>query len=202
MKITNFEKKENIINFRISGVDVKYLNALRRAIISEVPTMAIEKVTFYENSSILDDEILAHRLGLLPLKTDLKTYNFIGECTCRKKGCGKCTAILTIDVKGPKTVYASDITSTDKNILPAYGKTPLVKITKDQGLKIEAVAQLGRGKDHIKWQAGLAAYEQNSDGSYNFILESFGSLTVNELLLKAFGVIKEKISELKDIKLD
>ena len=89
MKITNFTKKGNIIKFCVNGISTQMANALRRIVIAEVPTMAIEEVTFYKNSSILNDEVLSHRLGLIPLKSN-KTYNFISECSCNGKGCGKC----------------------------------------------------------------------------------------------------------------
>lgn len=197
MRVKNFKKEENRISFNVGGVDVWMVNILRRIIISEVPVMAIEKVTFYDNASIMNDEFLAHRLGLLPLKTDLKTYNRIKDCTCKGKGCGKCTTIFTLDAKGHKTVYAGDMKSKDPKVVPVYGKTPLVKLGESHHLEFEAVAQLGTGKDHMKWQGGLASYELKDDGSYDFTVESFGQLPVEELLSKAFEVFSDKISELK-----
>ena len=197
MKITNYKKQGNIVTFNVSGVDVKLLNALRRTIISGVPTMAVEKVTFYYNSSILNDEVLAHRLGLVPLHTDIKTYTMPSECTCKGKGCGKCTAILSVDVSGPKTVYSGELNSTDPKITPVYDKIPLVKLTGKQTLKLEATAQLGLAKDHVKWQAGIAAYEHKEKDSYDFLVESFGQYPPEELLERAFDIVEGKIKELK-----
>ena len=54
----------------VIGIDAPLANSLRRIIISEVPTMAIEKVTIYQNTSIIADEVLAHRLGLIPILAD------------------------------------------------------------------------------------------------------------------------------------
>lgn len=200
MKISNFKQKGSQITFTVQGIDASLANTLRRVIISEIPIMAIEKVTFYDNSSALNDEVLAFRLGLLPLKTDLKTYNFISECTCKGKGCAKCTAILTMDLKGPKTVYASELKSTDAEIVPVYPSTPLVKITERQRVKFEATAQLGIGREHIKWQGGLASYEKVKDDKFNFIIESYGQLTPKELISAAFDVFSKKITEVKSIK--
>jgi DNA-directed RNA polymerase subunit D len=197
MKISNFRKNRSIITFNVSGVDSRLVNALRRTIVSGVPVMAIEKVTFYNNSSILNDEVLAHRLGLVPLKTDLKTYNTRAECTCKNKGCGKCTAIMTIDVVGPKTVYSGDIKSTDPNINPVYDNIPLVKLMAGQKIKLEAEAILGYGREHIKWQPGLASYETR-EGVHEFMVESYDQLTPDELLEQALKEVEEKIKNLKE----
>ncbi|MHA1861394.1 MAG: DNA-directed RNA polymerase subunit D, partial [Candidatus Ranarchaeia archaeon] len=67
------DKDEEQIRFILKDVDVAFANALRRTILTEVPALAIDEVVIVENSSALYDEILAHRLGLIPLKTDLDT---------------------------------------------------------------------------------------------------------------------------------
>lgn len=196
-KIKIIEDKGNILRFNISGIDESLANALRRIIISEIPVMAIDKVIFYENSSILNDEVLAHRLSLIPLKTDLKTYNFMDECDCNFKGCGKCTAILTLDVKGPKTVYSRDLKTTkDPKIVPAYDTIPIIKLTEVQKVRLESIAQLGLGKEHSKWQSGLASYEISKKG-FNFFIESYGQLSTKEMVKKAFDIFNRKISHLK-----
>lgn len=190
-------KEDNKIRFLIKGIDTSTANALRRLIISAIPVMAIEEVIYYENSSILDDEFLAHRLGLIPLKTNPKTYNFREKCTCKGKGCGKCIATLTLDVQGPMTVYTKDLKSTDPEVVPAYTTLPIVKLTSDQKIKLEAVAQLGVGKEHIKWQGGLASYEIKDDGSFDFFVESYGQLSAEDILESAFKVFNERLGEVK-----
>lgn len=197
MKIKIIKKDDNRLEFNIKGINVIMANALRRALISKIPMMAIEEVTFYENSSTLDDEVLAHRLGLVPLRTDLKTYNLVEECTCKKKGCAKCTAILTLDINGPGTVHSGELKSTDPNIVPIHDKIPITKLTEKQGVKLEAKAQLGVGGEHIKWQGGLASYAVKDDGSIDFFVESFGQLDVQEMVEKSFDVVQKEINELK-----
>ncbi len=196
MKISNLRQTGEKVSFSIKGLDLQLANAFRRLIISGVPVMAIERITFYDNTSIMNDEIMANRLGLIPLKTDLKTYRMISECTCKGKGCGKCTAIITMDVKGPKTVYSTDLKSTDPKVVPVYKTIPIVKLTEKQSIKFEAVAQLGIGKEHIKWQAGLASYEQTDDDSFNFIVESYGQLGVKELVKTTFDTFEKQIEDL------
>lgn len=198
MKLSINDASENRICFNVSGIDVSMANALRKIILSEIPTMAIDTVTFDENTSILNDEVLALRLGLVPLKTDLKTYNTVTECSCKGKGCAKCTATLTIDARGPCTVYSRDMKSTDPEITPVHDTIPLTKLTENQTLKLEAKARLGTGKEHAKWQAGIASYEIKEDGSFDFVIESFDQLDLSDLVNTAFEVFKKKIEDLKE----
>ena len=71
--------------------------------LAEVPCMAIEEVVMIENSSILQDEIIAHRLGLTPLKTDLDAYSTPEECECKSEfGCPTCRVTLTLDAEAQR----------------------------------------------------------------------------------------------------
>jgi len=149
---------------KIKGVSDVFMNALRREIIESVPTMAIEVVEFRGNDSILYDEILAHRLGLIPLVTDLKSYMLpteeemkTGEFTARS------SLKATLSAKGPCTVYASDLKMKDSKIKPVFPKTPIVKLNKGQSLELEATAILGKGKDHSKFSPGLSYYYHISE---------------------------------------
>ena len=128
--------------------------------VNGVPTMAIEEVEFRKNSSILYDEVIAHRLGLIPLTSDLKSYHVPAECTCKGKGCGKCRVKIMLKASGPATVLASELKSKDPAIKPVFPKTPIAKLLKGQSLELEAFAVLGRGEQHAKWIPGHAYYKQ------------------------------------------
>ena len=92
MKIELVEKSDNKIVFTLKDVTAGYANTLRRLMIGEVPTMAIDDVTIAKNDSVLYDEIIAHRLGLVVLKTDLSSYNMMSVCKCKGAGCARsCT---------------------------------------------------------------------------------------------------------------
>ncbi len=152
------DKKTERVTFLLKGATPAFANAIRRAMIESVPTMAIDTVEFRENSSVLYDEIMAHRLGMLPLTTDLKSYVLPAKCKCKGEGCNRCTLKMTLKAKGPCVVYASDIKSKDPKVKPAFGDMPIVKLLKGQELEIEITASLGQGKTHVKWSPCLAWY--------------------------------------------
>ena len=164
MKVELIEKskKYNRISLAIEGFPVYYVNTIRRLIIDEVPTMAIEDIEFKKNNSVLYDEIIANRMGLIPLKTDLKSYVLPEKCKCKGAGCARCQLKMTLKVKATsneKTVYSSDIKSKDPKVVPVYDKIPIVKLLKDQEIELLATAVLGKGKDHSKFSPGLAWYK-------------------------------------------
>jgi DNA-directed RNA polymerase subunit D len=163
LEIKVLELNENYVKFILSGVSTAFANSLRRIMISEVPSMAIEDVFFYENTSTLDDEIIAHRLGLIPLKTDLDSYVLAEECDCKSElGCPKCRVIAVLDVKADEriTIYSRDLKFEDPNIKPVSDRIPIVKLEKDHRIKLEAYARLGKGKEHAKWQpVSICAYK-------------------------------------------
>ena len=156
VKIEVLEKDDKNIRLLVQGVDVPFINALRRIVLAEVPCMAVDEVVIIENSSILQDEIIAHRLGLIPLKTDLDSYNLPEKCSCKSElGCNLCRVTLTLDAEskdGTRTVHSGELQSENPDIVPVSGKIPIIKLAKEQKLRLEAYARLGKGKNHAKWQ--------------------------------------------------
>jgi DNA-directed RNA polymerase subunit D len=156
VEIQILEKNDDFMRFIVRGVNVPFVNALRRIMLTEVPAMAIDDVIILENSSILNDEILAHRMGLIPLKTDLDSYNLPEECKCESElGCNLCRANLTLEAEATDktiTVYSGELKPENPDITPVSDKIPIVKLAPEQRLKFEAYARLGQGKKHAKWQ--------------------------------------------------
>lgn len=159
MEIKLLNREENKSTFLVKDTNTAYLNTLRRMTLQKVPSMAIEDVTFLENGSALYDEIIALRLGLVPLVTDLKSYFVRADCKCKGAGCARCELVITIDKKGPCTVYAEDFKSADPDVKPAFPKMPITKLLEGQNLKFEAKAILGRGKQHMKFAPGTMFYK-------------------------------------------
>ncbi len=155
-QIQVLERGENVLRFRVSGIDVSLANSLRRIMMAEVPSMAIDTVVVIENSSSMTDEVLAHRLGLMPLTTALDTYVLPTHCTCNSDlGCSQCSVTLTMEAdaqEGTRTVYSKEVNSLDPAIVPVNEKIPLVKLAQGQKIRLEAYARLGLGQNHVKWQ--------------------------------------------------
>lgn len=155
IELLSKDKKTGRVSFLLKNANPALANALRRIMVDSVPTMAIEEVEFSQNGSALYDEMLAHRLGLIPLTTDLKGYDvrLPGDELSAKN-----SVKLSLKAKGPCTVYAEELKSKDPKIKAAFPKTPIVKLLKGQELEFEAVAVLGTGKEHVKFTPCLAWY--------------------------------------------
>lgn len=152
MKVTVLEEEDRFIKVLFEDITPDVANAIRRTIMLEVPTLAIENVTIYDNTSALFDEIVSHRLGLLPLPTDLQMLVFRDECACNGEGCPNCTVHYTVSKEGECTVYSGDLTAEDASWAVADEKIPLLRLEKDQRIILETEAILGTGKQHAKWQ--------------------------------------------------
>jgi len=202
-KVKVLEETPNSVTLQLEGVDRSYANAVRRFCISEVPSMAIDDVVILENSSVLYDEILAHRLGLVPIRTDLERYVLPEKCDCGSPlGCHKCRVLFVLDAKGKdkvSTVYSGDLVSEDREIRPVSETIPVVKLATGQSVKLEAYARLGRGKEHAKWQPCTVAVltDGKGEGTYNLMVESAGGLPARQIVLQAIRLLEEKLKEIQ-----
>ncbi len=202
MKIKIVEKTDTSIQVGFKGVHRSYVNALRRFAISEVPCMAVDEVVILENSSVMYDELIAHRLGLIPLKTDLSRFVLPEKCDCHSAlGCSKCRVLFVLDVESqdaPRTVFCGEMVSEDDYVKPVDTMIPIAKLAGKQKLKLEAYARLGKGREHAKWQPVSTSVLKEINGKEDeFILhlESVGSLTAEEIFLQALMILREKMSE-------
>lgn len=156
LKIKLLERNGNRLSLLLGGVPVIIANSIRRACIAEVPTMAIEHVFVYKNTSVMDDEIIAHRLGLIPLKTDLTRYISHDECDCGNDlGCLKCSTTLYLEAKAEndvRVVLSGELVSEDGVTVPVSPDIPIVKLAPGQEISVEMRALMLRGKEHAKWQ--------------------------------------------------
>jgi DNA-directed RNA polymerase II subunit RPB3 len=164
------ELKDDYAKFELRDTDASMANALRRVMISEVPTIAIDLVEIEVNSSVLNDEFLAHRLGLIPLTSEkAMSMRFSRDCdACDGDGqCEFCSVEFHLRSKclNDQTldVTSKDLYSSDHNVVPVdFGDSGLdtnteskgiiiVKLRRGQELRLRAIARKGIGKDHAKW---------------------------------------------------
>ncbi|MEM3144327.1 MAG: DNA-directed RNA polymerase subunit D, partial [Candidatus Nitrosotenuis sp.] len=145
------------ISVKLKGVPLQYANALRRICLNGVPVFAIDTVDFIDNSSVMSDEGIAHRLGLIPIKTDLKRFAEPSKCSCQSQsGCSNCRVMLVVDSGSTDTtriITSAELVSEDDSVKPVSDKVPIVQIAPGQTVKLEAYARLGRGTDHAKWNS-------------------------------------------------
>ena len=196
MNITNAKKQGKTLNFVLEGSTPAFANALRRIMMSEVPVLAIDDVTIFENNSPLYDEMVGHRLGMVPIKTDLRTFKLPSECTCKGKGCPRCQVSFTLVKKGPCTVYSGDLKPSDPKTTVVDGKIPITKLNEGQKIKIEAIAMLGQGKEHAKWQPGVVSYGyEKAENKFRFMVESHGGLDADKIVAEAAKILGAKAKE-------
>ena len=130
--------------FIVRGATPAFANGLRRAMLADVPTLAIDEIRVIENSSVMFNEQIALRLGLVPLTTPVGEFDTDDVVT------------LAIDVEGPATALSGDLVSADAMVEPADKNIPIIDLKKGQRLEVEADAVLNNGRNHAKHQGGVA----------------------------------------------
>ena len=159
MKIKMLKKRGETVKFLLEDASPAFANAMRRIMVSEVPTLAVDWIDVEENSSVMFDEMIAHRMGMIPLVFKPDKMNLSEECRCKGKGCPLCQAVLVMEKSGPGTAWSGDLKSSNREVKPTSPKFPVVELLKNQSVKFEAVARLGTGSQHAKWQAASASYQ-------------------------------------------
>ena len=193
------------MSIKLKGIPLQYANALRRLCLNGVPVFAIDTVDIIENSSVLPDEGLAHRLGLVPIKTDLARFNEPAKCECQSQtGCSNCKVMLVLDSGDSdvsKTVFTDELTSEDDSIKPISDKIPIVQLAPGQRVKVECYARLGRGREHAKWNSSNIAIltETDKDDERILTVESTGALNPEEIILAGVEELGNGIVEFKNM---
>ena len=185
MQVENVSEKGNKLSLTLKGAKLPVANAIRRYSMNRVPVLAIDKVTMYENSSPVFDEYIAHRIGMMPIKTP-KNLPASAEVS------------FVLDVQGPKAVYSEDLKSSDSGIIVAEPRIPIVTLTEGQSVRLEGKAILGVGRKHAKFQAGLAAYDEQEDGSLLMKVESFLNMGPKDMLIRGCKALENDLEELSD----
>jgi len=217
IKIDSYDKKNQKLTI-ITDMRTSLANAIRRSVL-EIPVMAIDEVEIIKNDSALYDEILAHRLGSIPIKTEK----------------GNKEVKFRLKEIGPKMIYSTDI----KPSIGSSFKIPIVLLDKDQNIEVICDALMGKGIEHVKFSPGLAYFKHdvddkildyitiNNEGkvSYDeeelinskdlsqdlineikalkgiedlrFIIESWGQFDVKEIFIKAIDTLEENLEELE-----
>lgn len=207
ISIKLLEKDEKSIRLLLSGVPLAVANAIRRMAINEVPTMAIEEILIIENSSCMPNDVLAHRISLIPFTSDIDRYVPPEECECGKRlGCERCAVrfVLRAEAKDePITVYSGDMVPEEETtIKPVSPRIPIVKLGPGQKIELELYVRVGRGRKHAKWQAAIASLYEPENGRRDekiLYVESVGFLPSKRILVEAVKALEKKVLELENL---
>jgi DNA-directed RNA polymerase II subunit RPB3 len=179
-KVKVVELRDDYMCFELLDTDISMANSLRRIMMAEVPTLCIDLVEFEDNTTVLQDEYIAHRLGLIPLRATreggMASWNYNFECDCENY-CHKCSATFTIDCdfndlvsrlplhqqEVAISITSRDLISDSPEVAPVhFGNLQeeersrdkgivIVKLGPGQRLKLKAIAKKGISKEHAKW---------------------------------------------------
>lgn len=153
------------VDFELQNVDLAFANSIRRTILAEVPTMAIDLVEIEANTSVLPDEFICHRLGLIPLVSkNVDDVVYSRDCDCDQY-CDLCSVTLTLHARctGDEImkVYARDLVVDNMRANQWVGNpvitdpeglgTVICKLRKGQELRMKCIAKKGIAKEHAKW---------------------------------------------------
>ncbi|MEX0920602.1 MAG: DNA-directed RNA polymerase subunit D [Candidatus Pacearchaeota archaeon] len=137
--MNKIEKSQDQVVFT-AEIDETIANSIRRYV-NQIPVLAVDEVEIKKNDSALYDEAIAHRIGLIPLKSGKKPAKKSGE--------------LKLEGKGEKTVYSEDITGTPSVV---YKRIPITVLTPGQEISLTASIRPGKGTEHSKFTPGIMFY--------------------------------------------
>ena len=194
MSLQIINQGEQKISVKLQGMPLQYANAIRRICLNGVPIFAIDTVDILENSSILADEGIAHRLGLIPLKTELSSIETSGDSD---------RIMLTLDsgnATETRTIFSGEIESQDDTIKPISEKIPIVTLAPNQRIKFEAHARLGRGIEHAKWNSSNIATltETDKDDEHILTVETTGALEPKDIILASINELSNRLDKFKE----
>ena len=190
IQVLNTDSKK--ISVKLKGVSLEYANALRRICLNGVPVFAIDTIDIIENSSVIADEDLGHRLGMIPLKTELSKFDEPDSRVMFVLDSG--------DIKSPRTVTSADLLSKDEVVKPISDKIPIAYLAPGQRIKFEAYARLGRGTEHAKWNSANISVLTSTDKENELVLtvETTGALEPSEIILTGIDELAKRLDEFKE----
>jgi DNA-directed RNA polymerase alpha subunit len=186
---------DNHIQFIIS-CDNAMCNSLRRIMISEVPILAVDKVIIHKNNGILQDELLSHRIGLIPISHKNPGKNSSSD-----------SFKINLDVSFDKekadqysylhTIYSHDLIPEDLD-LKVQRDIIITKLKEGQSIKLEAYAYYDIGKTHAKWSPSCGiSYKDNDDGTFLFNVETNECISAKDVFVRSLEILQNKLNQFK-----
>ena len=174
MKVKILKMEDYYAQVEFKDVDYSFVNSIRRSLVSMVPCLALHEIDFhmgslgsyvdeesgeekeYESISAMFNEIIAHRLGMLPVPTDKKTVEAFGNAI--NDDSKQPDIMYSLHKQGPCTVYSGDLepVNGDDSLIIPEANVPIVKLAEGQAILIYAKAKMGVASAHTKWQCAVA----------------------------------------------
>ena len=174
MKVNVLQMEDYYAQIEFKDVNYSFVNSVRRSLVSMVPCLALHEIDFhmgslgsyvdeesgdereYESISAMFNEILAHRIGMLPIPTDEKTIEAFGDSIGDESK--QPDIMYSLHKQGPCTVYSGDLepVSGDDSLVIPETNVPLVKLAEGQAILVYAKAKMGNAQKHTKWQCAVA----------------------------------------------
>ena len=195
MSINIISQNEQKIAIKLKGIPLQYANELRRLCLNGVAIYAIDTVDVLSNSSVLADEGIAHRLGLIPLKTELSSVEQDNPSD---------RIMFTLDsgeTQETRTILSGELKSQDTIVNPVSENIPIVTLAPGQRLKLEAYARLGRGTEHAKWNSANIATltESDTDDERILTVETTGALEPQHIVISIIMELSKRLDEFKNL---
>ena len=195
MSLNIISQNDEKVSVKLKGIPLQYANALRRLCLNGIPIYAIDTVDILINSSVLADEGIAHRFGLIPIKTELSAVQQDNQSD---------RIMFTLDsgeTNETRTVLSGELKSQDDIIKPISDNIPIITLAPGQRLKIEAYAKLGRGTEHAKWNSANISTltESEKDDERILTVETTGALEPQHIILSSVEELSRRLDEFKNL---
>jgi DNA-directed RNA polymerase alpha subunit len=185
VKLEILNEEDGVLEAQLSQANEAIANTLRRSMMVKVPTLAIKELHINQNESGLFDEVLANRMGQIPL-------------TIPENVDEDDTVHIAVQQEGPGAVHAEDIKADNDEAEPVNPEALIVELKEEQELTLEGEAVLSTGQEHAKHQGGTIGYQKTDDGQFVFRIESTSGYTNEELLEAGIQQVKEELDEFEE----
>lgn len=172
-----FKSHKGFAEVDLKDTTPSFANALRRIMLSEMPISAIEEVKIVKNNSALQDELLSHRIGMIPVKGE-------GE--------------LSLKVEGPLPVVSANLQPTKGDAEIENLDIPIVELLENQNVELTCTTKTSTGQDHSKWQVAVVGYQYKNPANIKMTVESCSTLPEDEILKRSLAILKNRAEEFKD----
>lgn len=203
--VIRFHGSPKTCTFVVQGISLALANAIRRNCRAQVPTMAIEWACIKNNTSSWCNEVIAQRLGLIPLNSqDIINYNYEADCPCAGAHCAQCTSVLTLNVasaSAPMDVMTQLLET--ETMLEVASSTvypivnmPFLTLQGHETILLRALATKGVGKTHSKWDPCCEVLMMEvTDDTFSFRVESCGQHTALKIVVLALQALEHSFQK-------